>query len=182
MNVTTLNNGFRIRNDEIYLGVGIMASLFSAFGIYLLVIMFPFAKEDGTANDIAGFVVICVWTAFVPTMCISCFITHFKEFLIDDSGISCSLFGKKSITSWSEINDWGISYLGSKRSFGQYSDVYCLYFAKSKQRTKNSNSKKFSGKVIKIYVSGDDFYRALNSVIPFCRKRTSAAPFITEKR
>lgn len=60
--------------------------------------------------------------------------------------------------------------------------VYCLYFAKSKQRTKNSNSKKFSGKVIKIYVSGDDFYRVLNSVIPFCLKRTGVAPFITEKR
>lgn len=60
--------------------------------------------------------------------------------------------------------------------------VYCLYFAKSKQRTKNSNSKKFSGKVIKIYESGDDFYRVLNSVIPFCLKRTGVAPFITEKR
>ena len=113
MNVTTLNNGFRIRNDEIYLGVGIMASLFSAFGI----------------------VFVCVWTAVVLTMCVFCFITHFKEFLIDDSGISCRLFGKKSITSWSEINDWGISYLGSKRSFGHYGDVYCLYFAKSKQKT-----------------------------------------------
>lgn len=181
MKVTTLNNGFRVRNDEIYLVVGVMTSLFSAFGIYLLVIVFPF-DGDYTAFDIAGFVFVCVWTAIVLTMCVFCFITHFKEFLIDDSGISCSLFGKKSVTSWSEISDWGISYLGSKRSFGHYGDVYCLYFAKSKQRKKNSNSKKFSGKVIKIYVSGDDFYRALNSVIPFCRKRTGVAPFITEKR
>lgn len=47
--------------------------------------------------DIAGFVFVCVWTAIVLTMCVFCFITHFKEFLIDDSGISCSLFGKNPL-------------------------------------------------------------------------------------
>ncbi len=134
MNVTTLNNGFRVRNDEIYLGVGIMTSLFSAFGIYLLVIIFPF-NGDYTAFDIAGFVFVCVWTAIVLTMCVFCFITHFKEFLIDDSGISCSLFGKKSVTSWSEINDWGISYLGGKRSFGHYGmSTVCTLPRVSKER------------------------------------------------
>lgn len=107
MKVTTLNNGFRVRNDEIYLVVGVMTSLFSA----------------------------CVWTAIVLTMCVFCFITHFKEFLIDDSGISCSLFGKKSVTSWSEINDWGISYLGGKRSFGHYGmSTVCTLPRVSKER------------------------------------------------
>ena len=96
MKVTTLNNGFRVRNDEIYLVVGVMTSLFSAFGIYLLVIIFPF-DGDYTAFDIAGFVFVCVWTAIVLTMCVFCFITHFKEFLIDDSGISCNLFGKNPL-------------------------------------------------------------------------------------
>lgn len=77
-----------------------------------------------------------------------------------------SWFGTKLI-KWEDIKDWGLSYCGRMRDGD---NIYFLYFSEYECRIKNDCKKSLKGKMIKTYIIGENYFDALQDIIPFCQK------------
>lgn len=166
----------QIKGDTTFFGLGGIAAIMTGFGVFGMVGVFPFFEEHSAA-DVFGFVFLCVWTAFALGIAIHAFRLRGKEVTIDDTGVTCKKLFKKSFYSWSDIQDWGLSYCGKAgRVFPR--NMYVLYFSKTVFPIKNECRKKLKRKKISCYVIGDDYYKSVRQIIPFCSDRTGVQPFI----
>ena len=157
-----------------FLGHCIIATIMAIIGFRILFLLLPF-DEGYTLADVLGLIFVCLWIVIVISMGIFAFVTNSKKIEINGEGVLCSTVFKKEFLKWSEIKDWGLSYCGLTRFEG---NTYYLYFSKNPQKTKNECKKKLKGKMIKMHVIGNDYVEAVRDVIPFCREKTSAEPFI----
>ena len=165
-----------IKQNPVFLFIGVAACLMAVFGLRLLFGLLPL--EDGyTAIDIFGVIFVCVWILLVLGMGCFALKTASKKFTIDHRCVSCKSWFRKDFLSWYDIRDWGLSYCGQTRGEG---NTYYLYFSKEILPAKNECAKRLKGKMIKIYVIGDEYADAVNRIIPFCRAQTSVTPFVAE--
>lgn len=101
-------------------------------------------------------------------------ISAFKTLIIDKNGITskCILIEKQ--IPWSEIQDFGISYINETRFDGA---IYYLYFACEQLETKKNGKKKFNREVIRTFVYYDSYDEIESKVFSFCRKYTRVRPY-----
>ena len=91
---------------------------------------------------------------------------------LDHEGITVCYRHKKPVTlRWSEIQDWGFSFWGYARYYG---DAYHFYFSTQVLQAKNGRTKKlfrkFQGVAILVYPSDAESLRN-SGLIPYCRAR-----------
>ena len=152
----------------------IVSIIMVIIGFRIVIMMLPF-DEGYTLWDVFGLIFVCLWIIIVISMGIYAFVTNNKKLEINSEGVLCSTILKKKFLKWSEIADWGLSYCGKTRFEG---NTYYLYFSEKPQKIKNECRKKLRGKMIKMYVIGNDYVEAVRDVIPFCTEKTSVEPFI----
>ena len=167
-------NQIIIKRDTTLVGFGIFALAMEIPVVPTLFDWLPFEEGD-TFMDVFGLIFMCIWIGVVSCMAIACFSIAGKQTRIDRDGILCvTWFGKRSI-KWSDVKDWGLSYCGQTKGKG---NTYHLYFSDHQCPVKNDCKKKLKGKMIKTFVFGDDYFKAVRNVIPFCSENTEIAPFI----
>lgn len=172
------NNRIIIKQNTTFLGIGFVAMLMAVIGFRLLFGLLPF-EEGYTFVDVFGLIFVCVWILIVLGIGTYAFVTNSKQITISDDGVLCNTWFTKEFISWSEIKDWGLSYCGQARWEG---NTYYLYFSKSVYPIKNDCKKKLKGKMIKIFVIGNDYAEAVSKIVPFCNERTSVEPFIGKEK
>lgn len=168
------SNKITLKSNRLYFGTVIIAIIMAIIGFRILFLLLPF-EEDATYADVFGLIFLCVWIVIVLSIGIFAFLAVYKKIEINDEGVLCRSFFKKTLFKWSEIRDWGLSYCGQTRFEG---NTYYFYFSKEPQEIKNVCKKKLKGKMIKVLVVGSEYAEVVSKVIPFCKKRTSIEPFI----
>ncbi len=166
-----------IGGNPLFIGIGIVALIMAASGIRLFIGLLQ--NEALTTADIFGIVFVSIWTAVVLWMSAYAFITNSTRVTITREGVFCSSILDKRELKWTDIRDWGLSYSSSDRSGN---NTYYLYFSPHVCEIKNNCKKRLRGKMIKTFVTGDEYYEAISSVVPFCRQLTDIPPFIGEDR
>lgn len=136
--------------------------------------------EEFGPFDIFGAVFLCVWTGLVLWMGVYSFLNFVKTITVCNDGVVCSVLFRKRTLTWSEIEDYGLSFFGHNRDG---TSMYLIYFSAERQkiktgRGKKTEKKKLNRNVLKILVFGSDYENILHTVIPFCRERGHVAPFI----
>lgn len=166
----SFKNTIIIKGDSLYSIVGIGFSVMAIIGLKLLLDMDP-------NDNILAYFFIIVWISIVLILSINSFITAGKKLILCDKGIYSKTLISEDFLDWSEVEDWGISYAGSSQGGGE---IFYLYFSKNIFPIKNARKKKLKGKVIKIEVFGAEYKKIINSVIPYCKKKTLVDPFVGE--
>ena len=156
------------------LGIGIGGCVLSLSGVQGIVGVLPF-EEGYSFMDVFGLIFLCFWTALVLCGALYCLFAAYKQITLTQEGIVCATWFGKTYLSWSDVKDWGLSYCGQTKWEG---NTYHLYFSDHQCPVKNDCKKKLKGKMIKTFVFGDDYFKAVRNVIPFCSENTEIAPFI----
>ncbi len=172
------NNQIVLKNNPIFLLIGITALCMGIVGFHVIFAILPF-EEGYTGGDIYGLIFLCVWTLVAFSMSIASLNTSIQRTIINNEGICTKSWFNKEKLTWSEIEDWGLSYCGQTRGEG---NTYYLYFSKSQQKTKNTCSKKLRGTMLKTNVMGEEYSEVVDIVVPFCLSRTAVKPFIGEDK
>lgn len=118
---------------------------------------------------------VCIWIFVVLSMGIFAFATNSKQITINGEGVLCNSWFSQKFIKWADIKDWGLSYCGQTRGEG---NTYYLYFSKHECQIKNECKKKLRGKMIKTFIIGNDYFDAVNKIIPFCSEKIDKAPFV----
>lgn len=163
-----------LKKNKMSLRIGLLALGLAMVGICVLFGLAPF-EEAFTFEDVLGLLFICVWLSALVTLGVYSLAIGSKQMIICDGGISCHSWFAKDFIPWSEVVDWGLSYCGQTRGEG---NTYDLYFSKYPCPVKNDCSKKLKGKMIKVFIMGNEYDEAIKTIIPFCKERTSVEPFI----
>ena len=97
--------------------------------------------------------------------------------VVDRNGVCRKgLFPEKCL-SWAEVRDYGCFYDRYIKSFG---GMYVVYFSQEKLNAdKTGKRKKIGGKAIRTYLSDSDACKAVNSLLPFCRRFSECEPFVS---
>lgn len=140
--------------------------MLASIGIQQLGALLPF-EENYISPD--------VWILVVLGMCVFSFLSNSKQVTINSDGILCKSRINKKFIKWSDIKDWGLSYCGQTRIEG---NTYYLYFSEHECKVKNECRKNLKGKMIKTFVVGNEYFDAVDKVIPFCKDKTEIKPFI----
>ncbi len=172
------NSQIVLKNSPIFLTIGIVAIFMGLVGIRVILGLLPF-EEGYIGGDIFGLIFMCVWTFVTFSMSIASLNICIQRVIINNEGVCTKSWFHKTKLTWSEIEDWGLSYCGQTRGEG---NTYYLYFSKNQQKTKNTCSKKLKGSMIKTNVMGEEYSEVVNIVVPFCLSRTDVNPFIGEDK
>ena len=165
---------FTIKQNSPAFIVGVFACIMSIPVIKLLFDIQPFA-EGHTSADYFGVAFLCVWLFVVLGGALHEFSESSKLIVIDSDGVSCKSHLSKKYLKWTDIKDWGLSYWCQTRGHG---NTYYLYFSEKVYPKKNECRKKLKGKLMYITIIEDDYYRAVNHIIEFCRDKTEVEPFV----
>ncbi len=166
-------------NKRIFLMLGIFAMLLVSIGASWIPEILSYDISFPSA-DFWGLIFMCVWISVAFSMGIYSFCISSKQIILDNRGVTCRTWLISKHLSWSEIEDWGLSYSGqfNDRNTGESYNMYFLYFSKTKYAVKNTCSKKLKGKMLQADVIGKEYWEIVEQVIPFCAKWTSVKPFI----
>lgn len=118
----------------LYYLIGIVATGFVCFGIYLLVAFAgSFFVSEFNGLDVFGMVFIFVWTAFSG---IGAYLTFWSKLgykvIIDADGIyeTRLLFKNKNKSlRWAQIEEYGYYFYGNSNDNGNVYGTYMLYFS-----------------------------------------------------
>lgn len=163
-----------MKRNTAFLRIGVVILFMAAVGIRFLFEILPF-EEGYTLGDVFGLLFLCVWIALVLTMGVFAIATNSHEVTISANGILCRSFLRRRWIEWEAVKDWGLSYCGQTRGEG---NTYWLYFSDHVCLAKNECRKQLKGKMVKTFVMGDEYSKAVDMIIPFCAERTGVPPFI----
>ena len=155
---------------------GVVAAGMCASGVNQLIELIRYAGED-RFSDLIGIPFMCIWCLIAAWMSLFGFRECSKQLTITSEGVTCSTFLSRRTWTWPEIIDWGVAYGGNDRG----STIYYLYFSKQENSITKKGRKKLRGKTFKCMMSDDDLGSAKEILVPFCRRYTSVAPFISEE-
>ncbi len=165
---------FIIKQNSPIFVVGVFACVM-AIPVVSLLFNILFFQAEYTAADYFGVAFLCVWLFVTLGGALHAFSESGKQIVIDNEGVSSKSFLSKKYSKWTDIKDWGLSYQGQTRGHG---NTYYLYFSENVYPVKNECRKKLKGKMIYITIIEDDYYRAVNHIIEFCRDKTEVEPFV----
>ena len=160
-----------IKRNTVFLRIGIGAIVMCVWGIVF--------SHMITFADLFPIIFFCVWMLIVLSIAIVSFTLYSKQATINNDGIICKSFLDKNFIKWSDVKDWGLSYCGK---MGGNHNIYYLFFSEHECDTKDECKKKLKGKMIKVYVIGDDYDEALSIIVPFCREKKSVSPFVAKDK
>ncbi len=165
------------KRGTILWNVGLILLLMIVCGIWLTVGQFPL-EEGKEAAGIAGVAFSSLFTLVVFSFFLSCLSEGFFHCSLDSVKI-CKNYGfiKRSIP-WMQVRDWGLSYVGLALN-GE--SRYVLYFSQTVCPLKNSREKKLMRATVRFYLVGDDAYRIIREVFPFCLGKTLTEPFVAQE-
>lgn len=161
-----------------YIVVGVFAVCLAVVGCCYIFRLWC-AETQSSFMDYFGFVFICVWLIGLFSAGISFLAIGSKQVVINNQGIFCRSLFKKTFIPWSEVADWGMSYCGQTKGEG---NTYELYFSKQPCSIKNDCSKRLKGKMIKMHLFGNEYQKAVDMIVPFCKAYTTVEPFIAVDR
>lgn len=154
-----------------FLIVCVISSLFTIAGIFVLYkLLFFESSPDYLFPVIYGLLFVLLWTIIAFLAAVINLIKYSKRLVINSDGVICRNFFKSKFLSWSEIKDYGLSFYDK--------GLYTLYFSKEVIPTKDYKTKKLKGKLIKGYISDNDYTNFVSTVIPFCVEHCDNKPFV----
>ena len=127
--------------------------------------------------DYIGAAFIVFWTTMVFFMGKGVIKSVTSDLVINQDGITVKSILGKDFIAWSQVEDYGISFIGNSKG----TMYYYLYFAKEYQQTKNSKTKKLKGKMIKYTITEYNYSETVNWIVPFCKTFCPISPFICEE-
>ena len=175
-NIAFSNEKIEIKGSPYFRVLGVAAFGMAAMGISFFCGLFPFEEDDSLFVNVFGAVFMGIWILIALTGSVYGFTVSSSRIVLDENGVTYSSLLRKYSLAWCDVRDWGLSYCGQTRGEG---NTYYLYFSDHPCKTKNSCSKKLTGKSIKTYVFEAEYSLTLN-VVPFVSQRTSVEPFIGE--
>jgi hypothetical protein len=163
-----------LSGNELFGAIGIVAIFFFCVGIRLLIAcIWP---EDGI-TDWFGTALVAIWTCLALWMALRSINDALTCLVLDENGAELRRpFGKKRI-AWSQVRDWGLSYVG----LANHDDnAYEFYFAEEPQQEKNEYARKLTLRVLRYTVIGEEYQQVVQEVLPVCRRVARVAPFVPE--
>ena len=148
-----------------------------AMGIRVLFLILPL-PSDYTFGDIFGLCFLCLWILTILGMTLFAFSVQCQTVTINNEGVFCDNWFRKSFLHWSAVADWGISYCGVTR---RGKNIYELYFSPIICNVKNNRTKKL-GRSARIQLIGEEYHEVLAVVVPFCCRRSTVKPFLAADR
>ena len=129
---------------------------------------------------VVGIVAISFWTLTDAIMMYLVLSEHYSTYVLSESGVLVtSPFRKKGI-AWSEIADYGLSFV-AKNKYGHA--LFNLYFSPTVLGVKRGCAKKLDRRTLKIHIMLAYFERdraVAEKIFSFAGEYTSAEPFIPE--
>lgn len=165
-----MQENIEVKGNTFHRVAGIVFLVMACTGVRLLLNM-----ELG--EDIAGVLFLIVWIVITLGWSFCGFFEANKRVSIDEKGVYLRTFISKDFLAWSEIKDWGLSYYGQSRGFGE---VFCLYFSKNALQCKGTRKKKLKEKMIKIEIFQEEYTRVVETIIPYCKEKTIVEPFVAK--
>ena len=173
MKIEHTNSRMTLKGSNSFAAVGVVAFVMGSVGIFLISDMLRSADSSADSSDVLGVVIASVWTLLTFSMGVYALASGSRTLTLDDDGVTCKTWFQQSFLPWNEVNDWGLSYHGRDRWGNNF---YDLYFSREMYPVRNECAKKLRGRILRVTI--DDYMQAVNSIIPFCRGKTTVVPFV----
>ncbi|MBQ8185174.1 MAG: PH domain-containing protein [Lachnospiraceae bacterium] len=149
--------------------------ILSVLGIVVNIQTLLFEPEDIWYTLLYIFILLC-YAILALGLMYNLLVDVWKLTLTRD-GIICKYLFSTKFVPWADIQDFGLSYWVTSRSFVKW---YYLYFSKEMLKQTSPQQKKLRGPCIKLLISEVSSSEIKEQVLPFCELRTNLLPFIAE--